>query len=819
MSINDAPSLTEYVGRRAETDRRGHSRQIQPLACVSKTGSDKGVCMFAWNCVEAGGKHLGTCIDRFYFGSCCKLPDNSENSPIASTVASDVDNSIDSENRGSDGEDNDVSENEISDERPSLKPIGGSASSSSSDSTTSSTTILSLSPITTTQTTTTTTTSTTSTTTTPTTTAPTTTTTTTTPTTTTPTTTTISTTTTTTSTTSTTTHTTTSSTTHTTTSSTTTSTTTTTTSTSTTTTTTSKAATTFTATTLPEITVETTESGIQTTEITPSSIQTTTDSISTTIDPIEIESSSADVTDIVGSTETSSYVTATTLMETTNEAESSTSQTSGDIEELSVTISVGDVTSAENDVDTTQNAESNEKTTVSSAQSTDEKQTTTTSTITTSSGAAESTTSTESNNDATPLQEVLTVAPVIADTTDDDLTVDPVVVESADEFSGSNTDDETKPNTDTWVPLQVGADGGLQEAIGLGGAKPQQGQFYNCSVISEGVYNCSIVDGPSKGESLVTTDLSDIKNLIDSTGGVGKPVIIDYEDVIEPEAPIAPAVTPSPTDKPTDKPTEQTTLPTRESSTEKPLHSMTFKEACGRTPWLNETFRSIHASPRSARMIGRNPKVNNLWKQLNRRGKIVNGEKAEYGEWPWQVSLRQWRTATFLHKCGAALLSENWAITAAHCVESVNPDELLLRMGEYDLNDEFDEPYTFQDRKVQIVASHPKFDPKTFEYDLALLRFYEPVTFQPNIIPVCIPEDDANLVGKTAWVTGWGRLYEDGPLPAVLQEVDLPIINNTECEAMYEKAGFREHIPDIFICAGYREGGKDSCEVGIHIKT
>ena len=53
---------------------------------------------------------------------------------------------------------------------------------------------------------------------------------------------------------------------------------------------------------------------------------------------------------------------------------------------------------------------------------------------------------------------------------------------------------------------------------------------------------------------------------------------------------------------------------------------------------------------------------------------------------------------------------------------SVNPDELLLRMGEYDLNDEFDEPHKYQDRKVQIVASHPKFDPKTFEYDLALLR-------------------------------------------------------------------------------------------------
>ena len=30
--------------------------------------------MFAWNCAESGGTHLGTCVDRFYFGSCCELP-------------------------------------------------------------------------------------------------------------------------------------------------------------------------------------------------------------------------------------------------------------------------------------------------------------------------------------------------------------------------------------------------------------------------------------------------------------------------------------------------------------------------------------------------------------------------------------------------------------------------------------------------------------------------------------------------------------------------------------------------------------------------
>ena len=29
---------------------------------------------------------------------------------------------------------------------------------------------------------------------------------------------------------------------------------------------------------------------------------------------------------------------------------------------------------------------------------------------------------------------------------------------------------------------------------------------------------------------------------------------------------------------------------------------------------------------------------------------------------------------------------------------------------------------------------------------------------------------------------------------------------------MYQDAGYIEHIPYIFICAGFKEGGKDSCE-------
>lgn len=29
--------------------------------------------MFAIDCIKSNGTHLGTCIDKFYFGSCCQM--------------------------------------------------------------------------------------------------------------------------------------------------------------------------------------------------------------------------------------------------------------------------------------------------------------------------------------------------------------------------------------------------------------------------------------------------------------------------------------------------------------------------------------------------------------------------------------------------------------------------------------------------------------------------------------------------------------------------------------------------------------------------
>ena len=48
-------------------------------------------------------------------------------------------------------------------------------------------------------------------------------------------------------------------------------------------------------------------------------------------------------------------------------------------------------------------------------------------------------------------------------------------------------------------------------------------------------------------------------------------------------------------------------------------------------------------------------------------------------------------------------------------------------------------------RKLKQIKVHPKFNPQSFENDLALLKLISPVKYQANILPACVPQDDQHL--------------------------------------------------------------------------
>uniref|UniRef100_A0A8D9FBQ3 Serine proteinase stubble n=1 Tax=Cacopsylla melanoneura TaxID=428564 RepID=A0A8D9FBQ3_9HEMI len=193
--------------------------------------------------------------------------------------------------------------------------------------------------------------------------------------------------------------------------------------------------------------------------------------------------------------------------------------------------------------------------------------------------------------------------------------------------------------------------------------------------------------------------------------------------------------------------------------------------------------------------------------------RIVGGQNAQFGEWPWQVSVR--RTSFFgfssTHRCGGALLNENWIATAGHCVDDLLTSQIKIRVGEYDFS-KLEEPFPYQERGVVKKMVHPKYNFFTYEYDLAMVKLETPVEFAPNIVPICLPGSDDLLIGENATVTGWGRLSEGGQLPPVLQKVTVPIVSNEKCRSMFLRAGRYEFISDIFMCAGFDNGGRDSCQ-------
>lgn len=64
--------------------------------------------------------------------------------------------------------------------------------------------------------------------------------------------------------------------------------------------------------------------------------------------------------------------------------------------------------------------------------------------------------------------------------------------------------------------------------------------------------------------------------------------------------------------------------------------------------------------------------------------RIVGGENAVKGEFPWQASLQTTSSSGWYHTCGGSLIDNEWLLTAAHCVHDRETQKFRVILGEHD---------------------------------------------------------------------------------------------------------------------------------------
>ncbi|XP_042314111.1 coagulation factor X-like [Sceloporus undulatus] len=183
--------------------------------------------------------------------------------------------------------------------------------------------------------------------------------------------------------------------------------------------------------------------------------------------------------------------------------------------------------------------------------------------------------------------------------------------------------------------------------------------------------------------------------------------------------------------------------------------------------------------------------------------RVVGGTFCRPGDCPWQVLIQNKRGYGF---CGGSLISSQWVLTAAHCLDTVAPHHVTV--GDFD---KYQRERDEQKVRVRQFWRHPQYDSDNYNNDIALIRLTSDVVFSQHVLPICLPSPNlaALLIEEQSqgMVSGWGATHTKGRLTRFLMKVKLPVVSMETCRQSTEKV-----ITDNMFCAGYAEEGRDACE-------
>lgn len=183
--------------------------------------------------------------------------------------------------------------------------------------------------------------------------------------------------------------------------------------------------------------------------------------------------------------------------------------------------------------------------------------------------------------------------------------------------------------------------------------------------------------------------------------------------------------------------------------------------------------------------------------------RIIGGEPVVNHSWTWAVSLR---TEDETHFCGGTILSAQFILTAAHCVEDpeILDYDLKAAVGTDTLSDK-----NGQRIPVSDIFLHPEWTSRTNENDIAILKLKTPIDFNDSSIArICFPSIntfgmDFPMVKSSLVAIGWGYTTPGGMTSDLLQQVTLEAIDNRELKC-------NQSINNVTVqfCAGVDGGGK-----------
>jgi len=183
---------------------------------------------------------------------------------------------------------------------------------------------------------------------------------------------------------------------------------------------------------------------------------------------------------------------------------------------------------------------------------------------------------------------------------------------------------------------------------------------------------------------------------------------------------------------------------------------------------------------------------------------IVGGVQAPPGLQPFLVGLLQASVPTDYNAqfCGGTLYNERYVITAAHCVDYItSTSSVAILVGTQTLST------TGQGRRIGVssITIDPKWNPNTFNFDVAVIRLATAVTDIP--FAQLAPRNTEPVAGAQSTVSGWGTTSSGGSSPSQLRTVVVPNVARSTCNGVNWYNG---QILLSMFCAG--ETGKDSCQ-------